>query len=150
MKVGVKIPSPPPLMAAIDTEFLPPVGSMTADTTGHAPLGAKHYASNLMLLVDSALITCVGNRVVTNLFLREVKLRIDLEKANERLRELDRLKSEFFANVSHELRTPLTLILAPASSLSRESHGRLETGQRTLVETIHRNATRLLHFIHEQ
>src|SRR2546430_93277 len=102
-----------------------------------------------MLLVDSALITCIGNRVVTNLFLREVKLRIDLEKANERLRELDRLKSEFFANVSHELRTPLTLILAPASSLTRESHGRLETGQRTLVETIHRNATRLLQLIND-
>src|SRR5438874_6614410 len=102
-----------------------------------------------MLLVDSALITCIGNRVVTNLFLREVKLRIDLEKASERLRELDRLKSEFFANVSHELRTPLTLILAPASSLSRESHGRLEAGQRTLVETIHRNATRLLQLIND-
>jgi signal transduction histidine kinase len=115
----------------------------------HEPLGAKQFISNLMLLVDSALISCFGNRVVTNLFLREVTLRIDLEKANERLRELDRLKSEFFANVSHELRTPLTLILAPAASLARETQGKLESNQRTLVDTIHRNASRLLQLIND-
>src|SRR2546428_242166 len=49
----------------------------------------------------------------------------------------------------HALRTPLTLILARASSLPRESHGHLETGQRTIVETIHRNATRLLQLIND-
>src|SRR5437763_3197153 len=146
---GIAILFPAPLVAVIVTAFLLPAGYLAVALAAHEPLGAKHFASNLMLLVDSALITCIGNRVVTNLFLREVKLRIDLEKANERLRELDRLKSEFFANVSHELRTPLTLILAPASSLSRESHGRLEAGQRTLVETIHRNATRLLQLIND-
>src|SRR5437588_4733649 len=146
---GIAILFPAPLVAVIVTAFLLPVGYLAVAIAGHEPLGAKHFASNLMLLVDSASITCIRNRAVTNLFLREVKLRIDLEKANERLRELDRLKSEFFANVSHELRTPLTLILAPASSLSRESHGRLETGQRTLVETIHRNATRLLQLIND-
>jgi len=146
---GIAILFPAPLVAVIVTAFLLPVGYLAVAIAGHEPLGAKHFASNLMLLVDSALITCIGNRVVTNLFLREVKLRIDLEKANERLRELDRLKSEFFANVSHELRTPLTLILAPASSLGRESHGRLEVGQRTLVDTIHRNATRLLQLIND-
>src|SRR4029077_20650124 len=113
------------------------------------PLGSKHFASNLMLLVDSAVIACIANRLVTNLLMREMRLRIDLEKANERLRELDRLKSEFFANVSHELRTPLTLILAPAASLSREAHGRLQPGQRTFVDTIHRNATRLLQLIND-
>jgi len=34
----------------------------------------------------------------------------ELETANKRLRELDRLKSDFIIMVSHELRTPLTLI----------------------------------------
>jgi signal transduction histidine kinase len=34
----------------------------------------------------------------------------ELEKLNKRLRELDRLKSDFILLVSHELRTPLTLV----------------------------------------
>ena len=146
---GIAILYPAPLPAVIATAFALPFGYLSVAIVGNEPLGAKHFISNVMLLVDTALIACIGNRVVTNLFLREVTLRIDLEKANERLRELDRVKSEFFANVSHELRTPLTLILAPAASLSNESHGALAAGQRTLVETIHRNASRLLHLIND-
>jgi len=34
----------------------------------------------------------------------------DLEQANERLKELDKLKGKFVSNVSHELRTPITSI----------------------------------------
>src|SRR6266436_282504 len=146
---GIAILFPAPLPWVIGTTALLPIGYLVVALAAQEPLGSKHFASNLMLLVDSAVIACIANRLVTNLLMREMRLRIDLEKANERLRELDRLKSEFFANVSHELRTPLTLILAPAASLSRESHGRLETGQRTLVETIHRNATRLLQLIND-
>lgn len=34
----------------------------------------------------------------------------DLQQANERLQEMDRVKTLFFTNVSHETKTPLTLI----------------------------------------
>jgi signal transduction histidine kinase/ActR/RegA family two-component response regulator len=60
----------------------------------------------------------------------------------EKTRELDELKTQFFANVSHELRTPLTLILGPSeqllAQLGPEEHGRSE------LEVIGRNA-RLLY-----
>src|SRR5258708_32182479 len=92
---------PAPLAAVIATAGLLPLGYLGVAIAGNESLGDQKFISNLMLLIDSALITCIGNRVVTNLFLREVKLRIDLEKANERLRELDRLKSTFFASGRH-------------------------------------------------
>jgi Na+/proline symporter/signal transduction histidine kinase len=38
----------------------------------------------------------------------------DLEAANERLKELDRLKNEFISTVTHELRSPLTSVRALA------------------------------------
>ncbi len=44
----------------------------------------------------------------------------ELEAANKRLRELDRLKSDFIIMVSHELRTPLTLISGYAHLLDEQ------------------------------
>lgn len=44
----------------------------------------------------------------------------ELEAANQRLLELDKLKSDFLSSVSHELRTPLTSIRGFASLIDRE------------------------------
>lgn len=80
------------------------------------------------------------------LLVEEAKLseerRLHLESANEKLKELDLIKTQFFANVSHELRTPLTLILGPTEKLLEETD--LEAEQRRSLEVIARNARLLL------
>jgi signal transduction histidine kinase/ligand-binding sensor domain-containing protein/DNA-binding response OmpR family regulator len=62
----------------------------------------------------------------------------------EKLRELDRLKSQFFANVSHELRTPLTLILGPLGDVLEGRFGPVGGELRRQLATAGRNAQRLL------
>jgi Na+/proline symporter/nitrogen-specific signal transduction histidine kinase len=44
----------------------------------------------------------------------------DLREANERLRELDRMKDDFISTVTHELRTPLTSIRALSEMLHED------------------------------
>jgi signal transduction histidine kinase/ligand-binding sensor domain-containing protein/DNA-binding response OmpR family regulator len=62
----------------------------------------------------------------------------------EKLRELDHLKSQLFANVSHELRTPLTLTLGPLRDLLDGRFGPLRKDAAGQVEVALRNAKRLL------
>jgi signal transduction histidine kinase len=65
----------------------------------------------------------------------------DLETMYQRTKELEQLKSQFFANVSHELRTPLTLILGPVEKLLASQD--LTAAQRRDLEGVFRNSQML-------
>jgi two-component system sensor histidine kinase BarA len=70
-----------------------------------------------------------------------------LQEAFDRLKELDRLKSNFLATVSHELRTPLTSIIGYSEMLAEGLAGELRPEQQEFVKTIHEKGEQLLSLI---
>ncbi|MDB4995157.1 MAG: Osmosensitive channel histidine kinase KdpD [Myxococcaceae bacterium] len=70
-----------------------------------------------------------------------------LQEAYDRLKELDRLKSNFLATVSHELRTPLTSIIGYSEMLVEGIAGPLVPEQQEFVNTIHEKGGQLLGLI---
>lgn len=95
--------------------------------------------SNLALLV----ITIVVGLLLIRSVIREVEQREriehlakSLERANARLKELDKLKSEFVSIASHQLRSPLTAIKGYASLLLEGSFGKVENAAREAIQRI--------------
>jgi signal transduction histidine kinase len=70
-----------------------------------------------------------------------------LREATEKLKELDRAKTEFFSNVSHEFRTPLTLMLGPLEDALADSAEPLELEQRSRITLAYDNSLRLLKLV---
>jgi PAS domain S-box-containing protein len=74
---------------------------------------------------------------------------IELQGLLERIRELDEIKTQFFANVSHELRTPLALIIGPAERLVSATATLEPAEQRETAHVIVRNARMLLKHVND-
>ena len=72
----------------------------------------------------------------------------ELRTANERLKELDRLKDEFVSTVTHELRTPLTSIRA-FSEILREDPNVDAAQRRKFLEIITKESERLTRLINQ-
>jgi signal transduction histidine kinase len=110
------------------------------------------FFNNLYFLVLTGIIAVAANHMRYNLARREFEARMalartsaELQASLERIRELDRLKSQFFSNISHELRTPLTLITAPLQELLHR--GLPPETSRGTLQVILRNALRLRRLI---
>ncbi|RMF48317.1 MAG: PAS domain S-box protein, partial [Deltaproteobacteria bacterium] len=73
----------------------------------------------------------------------------ELEQANDRLKEIDRLKSMFIASMSHELRTPLNSIIGFSSILLNEWTGPLNDEQKENLDTVLRSGRHLLALIND-
>ncbi|HET6883985.1 MAG TPA: ATP-binding protein [Pirellulales bacterium] len=77
------------------------------------------------------------------------KNRRSLKRSLAKMREYDRLKTEFFSNISHELRTPLTMILAPVERILDRQREHLPAAAVNLLEMVRVNAARLLELINK-
>lgn len=71
----------------------------------------------------------------------------DLESANKKLEELDRLKSMFIASMSHELRTPLNSIIGFTGIILQGMTGEITAEQRDQLQRVYGSAKHLLSLI---
>jgi signal transduction histidine kinase/HAMP domain-containing protein len=83
------------------------------------------------------------------LAIHNARLFREIEMANERLKELDRMKSHFLSNVSHELRTPLTAIEGLADNMLDGVTGPLTSKQANYMSGIKESTERLERLIND-
>ncbi len=114
------------------------------------------FANNLYFLVLTAIIVVAGSGYHFRLRFREYALlyqldknKQELEENHRKLKELDEIKSRFFANISHELRTPLTLLLAPLESLIQQGRAAVAPAAQEMLATMQSNGMRLLKLIND-
>ncbi len=74
---------------------------------------------------------------------------LELETANNKLKELDQLKSMFIASMSHELRTPLNSIIGFSSITLEEWSGPLNDEQKRNLTAVLRSGRHLLSLIND-
>lgn len=72
-----------------------------------------------------------------------------LQLANQKLRDLDQMKTAFVSQASHDLRTPLTTIKSSLDILMRGVGGGLSEKQSNIVERAHRSVNRLNDLIND-
>jgi signal transduction histidine kinase len=111
---------------------------------------------NFYFIALMDVIVVVGTYFQNRARFREFQLRHELDynrkqlqEGNEKLMELDQIKSRFFANISHELRTPLTLLLAPLETMLHRPKPSFDGETQGLLSTMHANGMRLLKLIND-
>ena len=120
------------------------------------PMGtAEKILKHFMDLLDVMVFTGHKNLIAAKLHIEAVQesyrelqdKNLKLEDSYARLKELDRLKSNFLATMSHELRTPLTSVIGYSEMMLEGLGGPLTAEQREYLSIIMEKGENLLQLI---
>jgi signal transduction histidine kinase len=97
------------------------------------PISLTPSDLNLLSIMGGQIAIALEN---ARMYAMEQQRTVELGRALEQQRELDRLKNQFIQNVSHELRTPLSMILGYAELLAAGDLGEVSETQRGPLDII--------------
>ena len=83
----------------------------------------------------------------TGVVTRNLKLYEQLTEANEHLKEIDQVKSEFMSIASHQLRTPLSGIMGYLSMLVDGDYGGFKEDQKDILEQVLEASKRMVRLV---
>jgi signal transduction histidine kinase len=74
---------------------------------------------------------------------------MELEKKNQQIEQLDRMKTRFFTEISHEFRTPLSLSRDQSRASCQTALKGIKEKQLKMMEVIKRNSLRMLNLVNQ-
>lgn len=106
----------------------------------------------IILFITAVFVRRHFNKLINDKKLLETEVHnrtMELEKKNQQIEQLDRMKTRFFTEISHEFRTPLSLIQGPIESLLSDSVEGDKEKQLKMMEVIKRNSLRMLNLVNQ-
>lgn len=97
--------------------------------------------------MDQVMLTVGKALEKQRLTMENKRLLRELKEANDRLKEMDRRKSDFVANVSHEFKNPLSVIKESLGLVAGGLAGSINAEQKKILETGARNIERLIRLV---
>ncbi|HSH01534.1 MAG TPA: GAF domain-containing protein [Anaerolineae bacterium] len=108
-------------------------------------INAESPSPNAFTERDSRLLQTISSMLATTI--ESGRLLLKTQEANEQLRELDRLKTQFLSTMSHELRTPLNSIIGFSRVMLKGIDGPLTPMQEEDLNAINNSGHHLLNII---
>jgi signal transduction histidine kinase len=122
------------------------ISSYTKLTEGDAEL-LSILASQIGTAIENTMLYTELSNSHHDLERRVRERTLELDRLNEELKRLNKVKSDFVSAVSHELRTPLTSIKGYASILMTGKLGDVPPAQKERLEKIDKHSNSLTHLV---